>query len=200
MNPLTLVLLSLAVFLQLLSIAIPYWISNSIFHSGLWNICIKDKCTSLKNEQDFFKAFQSLQVLGLVAGICGILTILIGNFTKLLRPEVARLLAAVHCIAAGAIILIGIMDYGVKGFSMSACFIMSLLSSFACVTKTKNRFFFLFLSPLFLSFSFSSFSFFFFLLFFFLFLSPLFLSFSFSSFSFFFFLLFFFLFLSPLIT
>lgn len=126
------VLLMKFVFLQLISIAIPYWWSGSAFHTGLWQTCADGKCVSHKNLPDFFKALQSLQVLGLFAGIFGIVTLLIGKFTKLLRPRVARLLAAVHCIAAGSLILIGIIEFYVKSTPASACFALSLVSAFSC--------------------------------------------------------------------
>lgn len=115
------ILIIVALIIQILGVALPYWYDvdndRGSSYGGLWKDCweignSKD-CSNIKNEADWLAATQAFEIIGLLilvaALVCCIIVIFIKNDLKILK-----LINWILCFCACGFIIIGIIIYGAE--------------------------------------------------------------------------------------
>ncbi|XP_029648919.1 uncharacterized protein LOC115222760 [Octopus sinensis] len=113
---------------HLLSVSLPYWYKYQDGSEGLWRICTEKECREYEGSSVTFRAFRSMEVLGLLAAAIVSILLILKFYTNV---EILHLQAALAglCLFTGLTIMTGIFIYGFNEITMYACYIMSSIAA-----------------------------------------------------------------------
>ncbi|KAK6165738.1 hypothetical protein SNE40_022603 [Patella caerulea] len=100
---------------HVIGLSVVYWIVLDPFVSGvgtgLWQSCAYGSCQSYPSRPDYLKATQAFVIIGLLAGVGGLVLSVISLLKK---QKIICMMAGVACFAAAGCILIAIIVFGAE--------------------------------------------------------------------------------------
>ncbi|XP_045208450.2 uncharacterized protein LOC123560299 [Mercenaria mercenaria] len=140
------VLLIVALILQLLGIALPFWYSkdygNYESYGGLFRGCHESSssntkiCATWKNVTDWWAAVQAFMLIGFFLIIGALVLSIIAVFIKS-DMKILKLICWILCFCACGFIIIGIIIYGAEASSVyaeySGAFAVAIIAGIICL-------------------------------------------------------------------
>ncbi|XP_053372722.1 uncharacterized protein LOC123561541 [Mercenaria mercenaria] len=134
------ILIIVALVIQILGVALPYWYqkensSGTSVNGGLWKYCSETlnvkKCIDMENAADWIEACRAFQIIGLLILVASLVLCIIVLFIKN-DMKVLKLINWILCFCACGFIIIGIIIYGAEASGVfeeySGAFAITIIS------------------------------------------------------------------------
>lgn len=126
---LLLVILIIAVILDIVAVAIPYWNVSGKGNYGLWKVCNDGNCIEISAKSEGFPTSQGLHMFALIVGVVTSILYIITEVVGVISGKIGKWLVVSLSILAGAFILIANSYMAKRLLLYPTCHVMSLISA-----------------------------------------------------------------------
>ncbi|XP_060591210.1 uncharacterized protein LOC132746150 [Ruditapes philippinarum] len=115
------ILIIVALVIQILAVALPYWYSKEVannydVYGGLFRGCAEagntKACNNVKNPTDWWAATQAFEIIGLLILVAALILCIIVLFVK--DMKILKMVNFILCFCSCGFIIIGVIIYGAE--------------------------------------------------------------------------------------